>query len=289
MSVVAERLRAAPPRSWLFVPALKAPEWIEKAAAAGADAIIVDLEDATAPGDKDRARDVVRGLALAERERPLIVVRVNAGPERRDADVAAAVESGASAMVLPKADSAEDVLAAVRALGAAPLAVIPMIESAGGLLRAAEIAAAHERVGGLAFGSWDFAADIGATPGPEGEEVAYARAAVVVAAGSAGVGAIDTPWLELNDHEGAGRDAERARRLGYVGKMCVHPGQVGHVNRAFTPSADEVRRATGIVDALERASRDGSGVTTYEGRMIDRPLAVAARRVLARATMAQER
>ena len=104
-----ERLRAAPPRTWLFVPALRAPEWLPKAVATGADAIIVDLEDATAPDEKDRARDVVRGLQLGG-DRPWMFVRVNPTPDGRFlADVAAAVQAGASGIVLPKGSHPEDV------------------------------------------------------------------------------------------------------------------------------------------------------------------------------------
>ncbi|MGH2377610.1 MAG: CoA ester lyase, partial [Candidatus Limnocylindria bacterium] len=106
---------------------------------------------------------------------------------------------------------------------------------------------------------------------------------VVVAAAAAGVAAIDTPWLDLGDADGAGREADRARRLGFSGKLAIHPKHVGPINAAFTPGEDEVKRARGIVAALNAAIANGSGVATYEGRMVDRPLALSARRVLARA------
>lgn len=290
MSETVERLRRAPPRSWLFVPALKAKEWIPKAAAAGADAVILDLEDATAPAEKERAREFVRTLQLsgapdassgsaADVQRPSIFVRVNLDPETLEVELSAAAQSGAVGIVIPKVDRPGMVV------GAAwhGLALVPMIESARGLLRSAEIAAAHEQVAAIAFGSFDFAADVGAVISKEGTELAHARAMVVVAAAAAGVAAIDTPWLDLGDPHGAGSEAERARRLGFSGKLAIHPKQVGPINAAFTPSDDEVRRARGIVEALDAAIAGGSGVATYEGRMVDRPLALAARRILARA------
>jgi citrate lyase subunit beta/citryl-CoA lyase len=296
MTETVERLRRAPPRSWLFVPALKAKEWIPKAAAAGADAVIVDLEDATAPAEKERAREFVRTLQLsgmpdassgsaADVQRPSIFVRVNTDPETLEVELSAAAQSGAVGIVIPKVDRPGMVV------GAAwhGLALVPMIESARGLLRAAEIAAAHEQVAAIAFGSFDFAADIGAIISKDGDELAYARAMVVVAAAAAGVAAIDTPWLDLGDPDGAGREAERGRRLGFSGKLAVHPKQVRPINAAFVPSDDEVKRARGIVEALDAAIAAGNGVATYEGRMVDRPLALAARRVLARAELARGR
>ncbi|MGH2378936.1 MAG: aldolase/citrate lyase family protein, partial [Candidatus Limnocylindria bacterium] len=187
MSEAVERLRAAPPRSWLFVPALRAREWIPKAAAAGADAVIVDLEDATAPSEKERARELVRTLQLSggpdassganvDVQRPVIFVRVNADPETLEVELAAAAQSGAAGIVIPKVDAPGMVV------GAAwhGLALVAMIESARGLLHSAAIAAAHEQVAAIAFGSFDFAADVGAVISADGAEFAHARAQVVV-------------------------------------------------------------------------------------------------------------
>jgi len=296
VSQTVDRLRAAPPRSWLFVPALKAREWIPKAAAAGADAVIVDLEDATAPAEKERAREFVRDLQLSDapdasegsatnEQRPWIFVRVNLDPETLELELSAAARSGAVGIVIPKVDAPGMVV------GAAwhGLALVPMIESARGLIRAAEIAAAHEQVAAIAFGSFDFAADIGAVVSKDGREIEHARQMVVVAAAAAGVASIDTPWLDLTDADGAGEEAARVRRLGFSGKLAIHPKHVAPINAAFTPSEEEVRHARGIVEALDAAIAKGSGVATFEGRMVDRPLALAARRVLARADLARGR
>ncbi|MDE3112849.1 MAG: CoA ester lyase [Chloroflexota bacterium] len=280
-----EDLRRAPPRSWLFVPALRAPEWIPKAVASGADALIVDLEDATAPDEKDRARDVVRGLGLAHGQRsPVMAVRVNSGPrERHEADLRAAVDSGASAVLLPKIEEPEE----VRAAGWTGLAMVVMIETAKGLLRAADIATAHDHLVALAFGSFDLSAELGAAPSREGIELLYARSHVVTAAAAAGAAAIDTPWVDIKDAEGCAREAAAARRLGFSGKLAIHPSHVASINAAFSPSDDEIADAEALLAAFDKAVAAGAGVATYQGRMIDRPLALAARRVLARAGLAR--
>lgn len=268
------------------MPALRAPEWLPKAAASGADGIVIDLEDATAPDEKDRARALVRGLRLGPVERPVVVVRVNGDPpDRHDADLRAAVESGARVVMLPKVDGPD----VVRAAAVYGLALAPMIETARGLLHAADIAAAHALVGALVFGSFDLAADIGASPSSDGTELLYARSHIVIAAAAAKIGAIDAPWVDLTDMDGAGREAAQARRLGLIGKLAIHPAQVGPINAAFTPSEQDVADARGLVDAFEAALQAGRGIATYRGRMIDRPLALAARRVLARAAVAGRR
>lgn len=280
-----EDLRRAPPRTWLFVPALRAPEWLPKAVASGADALIVDLEDATAPDEKDRARDVVRGLGLERGQRaPVMVVRVNSAPrERHEADLRAAVDSGASAVILPKIEEPDE----VRAAAWTGLAIVVMIETAKGLLRSAEIATAHGHVAALAFGSFDLSAELGAAPSPDGTELLYARSHLVTAAAAAGAAAIDTPWVDLKDTDGLGREAAAARRLGFSGKLAIHPSHVAAINAAFSPSDEEVADAEGLLAAFDRAVAGGTGVATYKGRMIDRPLALTARRVLARAGLAR--
>lgn len=271
-------LRKTPLRTWLFVPALRAPEWLPKAKATGTDAIIVDLEDATAPDEKERAREVVRGLYLGG-ESPLVFVRVNPTPEARlSADVAAAARAGASGIVLPKASSADD----VRCVSAAAVAILVQVETARGVLRALELAEADPRVMGLAFGAEDLSADLGVARTRDIGEFATARALVALAAAAAGVSAIDTPWLDLGDPDGARGEAYAARQLGFTGKFVIHPSHVAAVNAAFTPDEQETERARRIVEAFDAAVADGNGIAKLDGRMIDRPVIVAARRVLAR-------
>ncbi len=292
-----EQLKRTPPRSWLFVPALKAVDWLPKAIAAGADAVILDLEDATAPAEKDRARDVVRGLRLERLAAPpaappAVVVRVNSSPPELDADIAAAVAAGADGVILPKVRGPFQVRRCARFLeeaeGAAGtdrrLAVLPMIETPRAVLLALEIAEAHERVAGLMFGGGDLSAEWGARRTREGGELAVARAHVALAAAAAEIAAIDTPWTDLADPAGARDEARRVRDMGFTGKFAIHPAQVVPIHEGFAPSEDEVADARGLVDAFERAVAAGDGVTTYKGRMIDKPDALQAERVLSRAT-----
>lgn len=276
---VCEKLRAAPPRTWLFVPALRAPEWLPKAVATGADAIIVDLEDATAPDEKDRARDVVRSQRLGG-DRPWMFVRVNPTPDGRFlADVAAAVQAGASGIVLPKGSRPEDVRHVPREVSA----ILVQIETARGVLRALDLAEADPRVIGLGFGGEDLSADLGVARTREIGEFPTARSLVGLAAAAAGVSAIDTPWFDLGDPEGAGREARAARQLGFSGKFVIHPSHVAAVNEAFVPTDEEATRAKRIIGAFDAAVAAGSGVAKLDGRMIDMPVVVSARRVLARA------
>lgn len=288
---VAERLRAAPPRTWLFVPALRAPEWLPKAIATGTDAVIVDLEDATAPDEKDRAREVVRGLSLGGEpagrrsseggsEDPWVFVRVNPAPEERFlADVAAAVAARASGIVLPKGSGPEE----VRRVPAEVPAILVQIETARGVLRALDLADADPRVIGLGFGGEDLSADLGIARTRELGEFATARSLVALAAAAAGVSAVDTPWLDLADAAGAGREARAARQLGFSGKFVIHPSHVAAVNAAFTPTDEETARSRRIIEAFDAALATGSGIAKLDGRMLDMPVVVSARRVLARA------
>ncbi|MGI8877923.1 MAG: HpcH/HpaI aldolase/citrate lyase family protein [Candidatus Limnocylindria bacterium] len=284
-TTTAEQLRASPPRTWLFVPALRAPEWIPKAVATGTDAVIVDLEDATAPDEKERAREVVRGLRLGG-ESPWMFVRVNPVPDERFlADVAAAVAAGAPGIVLPKGARPDD----VRRVPADVSAILVQIETARGVLRALDLADADPRVIGLGFGGEDLSADLGVARTREIGEFPTARALVGLAAAAAGVSAIDTPWFDLGDAAGAGREARAARQLGFSGKFVIHPSHVGAVNAALTPTAEETTGARRIIEAFDAAVVSGSGIAKLDGRMIDMPVVVSARRVLALAERGSQR
>ncbi len=285
-----EELKRTPPRTWLFVPALRAPEWIPKATASGADAIIVDLEDATAPDEKERARAVVQRLAIAPRERPAIVVRVNSSPPELELDIAAAVAAGADGVILPKVQGLWQVRRCSRSLEEAEtanktaraLAILPMIETARAVWRALDIADADRRVVSLMFGGGDLSAVVGWTRTREGGELVVARTLVVMAASAAGIGAVDTPWLDIKDVAGLRAEARAVRDMGFTGKFAIHPSHVVPIHEAFAPSEEEVSDARGLIEAFERGVAAGTGVTTYKGRMIDRPDALQAERVLAR-------
>ncbi len=287
----AERLRAAPPRSWLFVPAMHATDWLPKAFASGADAVIVDLEDATAPADRERAREIVGSLHLAVGDRPTVFVRVNAPGPDLEPDIVAAAASGADGIVVPKVERADDVRRVVallvdaeaRANRTDPLAIVPMIETPRAVLRALDIADSDPRLAGLAFGAGDLAALAGLTRTAAGGEIALARGLVALAAAAAGVGAIDTPFLDIANLAGLRADAAEAATAGFTGKLAIHPTHAAVVNQAFTPTSAAVTEARKLLDAFERGVAAGSGAIRYKGRMIDNPDAAHARRILSRA------
>lgn len=284
-------LRRFPPRSWLFVPALRSAEWLPKAVATGADAVIVDLEDATAPSERTRARRVVAGLGIEPRERPAVVVRVNASPPDLDEDIAAAVRSGADGVVLPKVQGPFQVRRCERFLDEAgagkDVAICAMVETPRAVLRGLELVDASERLVALLFGGGDLSAEVGWRRTVEGKELALARSLLVLAAAGAGIAAVDTPWLDIADLEGLRAETSLVRDMGFSGKMAIHPSHVAPIHQAFAPSEAELAEARGLLEAFEASLAAGSGVTTYRGRMIDRPDALQAERVVARARLAR--
>ena len=271
------------PRSYLFVPADR-PERIAKALASGADAVIVDLEDAVAPDAKAGARAALAqwlaGAANAPHQPHVpLFVRTNApGSEWFADDLALCGRSAAvSGVMLPKAERVAD-LDAVR--HAAPgRALIPLIETAEGFdqLRALAGATGVQR---LAFGSIDFQLDLGISAGDEGDGTAllFFRSQLVLASRLASLlPPIDGVTPALDDDAPVLRDAQAARRLGFGAKLCIHPRQVAAVNAGFTPSDAEVDWARRVVAAVERS---GGAAVAVDGKMVDRPVLLRARAVL---------
>jgi citrate lyase subunit beta/citryl-CoA lyase len=283
-------LRDRAPRSLLFVPADRVGELLQKAARAGPDAIIVDLEDAILPDRRDAARRAIgRALETTDTGVPLLV-RVNAPstPWFID-DVAAVAELAGVGVVLPKVDGPNDMERLVRtwqAMTPRDLVAVALVETARGVLAAEAIAATHPAVVGLAFGAEDLAAQVGLRRSRGGREILFARSRVVLATAAAGRWAVDTPCLEIARPDVVRREAELAAGLGFAGKLVVHPSQVEPVNAAFQPTGAEIERAQRVVAAAAEAEAGGRGVGVVDGRMIDRPLLAAARRILERGTRA---
>lgn len=261
--------------TWLFVPGSR-PDRFAKAAASGADEVICDLEDAVAPGEKEQARaDVVAWL----RGGGSAWVRLNAvGTRWHDDDVAALAEcAGLRGLVVPKAES-PSALAALAAEVPGPDRLVALVESAIGVLRAADLAACPG-VGRLAFGSIDFALDVDATE--DDDSLLLARSTLVLASRAGGRAApLDGVTTALDDPEALAADARRARRLGFGGKLCVSPRQVPVVAAQFRPSDLEVDWARRVVAAAD----GGTGVVATAGEMVDRPVLERAQRILAAAS-----
>ena len=257
-------------RSLLFVPGSR-PERFDKALAAGAGAVIVDLEDAVPPTDKDRARAAV--AAWLDAVHP-VVLRINAADTPWFADdLALCGHAGVSAVMLPKAERSET-LATVRDAGARTL--LPLVESAAGMAALANIAAVPG-VERLVFGSIDLQVDLGWRDALEDDLLPF-RAQLVLASRLAGIGApIDGVSTAIDDEARLREDVLRARRLGFAGKLCIHPKQVVGVNRWFAPSDDEIAWARRVLDA---AAASGGAAIAVDGKMVDKPVLLRAEAIL---------
>jgi citrate lyase subunit beta / citryl-CoA lyase len=277
-------------RSLLFVPGSRA-DMMHKAPQYGADALILDLEDGVAPEAKAVARDRVAAALDAEFADGLpVFVRVNGTASGLlEEDLTQALRSRVDAVCLPKAGSPEEIegldarLQTLEDRWGSPrgrLRIVPMIETARGVLNAAAIARGP-RVAAVGFGAEDYTADIGVARTREGEELRFARAAVSLAAHGAGVEPLDGIYAEFRDLEGLRADTISARTLGYTGKMVIHPTQIGTVHLVFAPSAADVDRARRIVAAFEQARARGTGIAVVDGAMVDRPVVLRAQRTLA--------
>jgi citrate lyase subunit beta/citryl-CoA lyase len=260
-------------RSFLFVPGNR-PDRFDKAWNAGADAVILDLEDAVPAERKTAARQAVASW-LSE-DRP-VFVRINGSATGEFCDdVAALTRPGLAGVLLPKAERRAEI-AALSIMLPETARIIPIVESALGVWNALELASAP-RVCRLAFGSLDFMLDTGI--GGEGEELLYARARIVLASRVAGIlPPLDGVTTALEDEGRLAADVERSRRLGFGGKLCIHPRQIEAVHRGFAPSAAEVSWAKRVVEAVHSARE---GAIRLDGEMVDRPVIERAKAILDR-------
>lgn len=273
-------------RSLLFVPGDR-PERFGKAMASGADAVILDLEDAVAPSAKGRARDAVAALlAGAGGDRTAlcaIFVRINPLETADIADDLAAA-AGADAIVLPKAEGAESVLRLDALLGQPDTLILPIAtETPKAVFQLGTYAGSSKRLCGLTWGAEDLPAAIGAATSrePDGRftpPYQIVRAMALFAAHAAGVAALDTVYPALDDADGLAAYAARAARDGFTGMLALHPAQIDAINSAFTPSAAAIEAARRIVEAFAHAP--GAGALQVDGRMVDAPHLKQAQRML---------
>ena len=278
-------------RSLLFVPATSARK-IDKAYAGSADGVIVDLEDAVAIAEKPAARAALAAIVGIPRPRPTWV-RINATTTPFCyQDLLTVCIAGIAGIVLPKVESAEEVrtvdwvltqIEAERQLPSGGILVMGIIETARGLVSVDAIAAAAPRLRRLMFGAVDLAADLSIDLGDDTGATTQARFAVACASRAAGLAApMDTAYTDIPNVDGLRATAERACGLGYSGKSCIHPQQVEVVNAVFTPTAREIAWARRVVDAFAVAEAKGLAAVTLDGQMLDYPVVLRARRLLAR-------
>jgi len=257
------------PRSYLFVPGNR-PERFDKALASGADAVIIDLEDAVPPESKAEARAALARWLAPDRE---VVVRINApGTLWFGEDVALCALAGVAAVMVPKAERVADLQRIATVAVGSPL--LPLIETASGFDNARALASV-EGVQRLVFGSIDFQLDLGMQG--DDELVAF-RSQLVLVSRLARLGPpADGVTTSIDDVEAVERDTARARRLGFGAKLCIHPRQVEAVNRGFAPTAQELAWARRVLDAAAQAN--GAAVA-LDGRMIDRPVMLRAQAIV---------
>lgn len=289
-----------PMRSLMFVPGHR-ERMVQRALGLGEfrtgqlDVAILDLEDGVPAASKEDARRLVAdmlGRASQGGNGPLRYVRIRrALSDEGAADLDAIVGPGLDGVMAPKVRRADEIAWLADQLDTrerdaniphGAVRIIPSIESAAALLEAPRIAAAGDRVVGLAFGSEDFALDLGLPITREAEalELLYARSATVVAATAARRLSFDGIFPDIHDAFGLRADSLRARRLGFTGKTLIHPGQIETVNETFSPTTDEVEHARRVVAAYEDATAHGAGAVALDGQMLDAPVVERARRIL---------
>jgi citrate lyase subunit beta/citryl-CoA lyase len=275
-----------PRRSVLYMPGAN-ERALEKARTIETDALILDLEDSVAPDAKAEARERVCAAATSGaygyRE---IVIRTNGlGTEWHEADFAAAAKAGPDAVLVPKVDSAEEVLQLVAALEAAGAPehtkLWAMIETPIAFLHVEEIAAAHERLTVLVMGVNDLVNETYARHVPGRAPVLASLSLAILAARAAGKVILDGVYNDVKNEEGFLAEAQQGRDFGFDGKTLIHPSQVAPANAAFAPSEDEVEHAKVVIAAFEEAQAAGKGVVTVNGRMIENLHVRDAERILA--------
>jgi citrate lyase subunit beta/citryl-CoA lyase/(S)-citramalyl-CoA lyase len=264
-------------RSLLFVPGNR-PERFEKALAAGASAVVIDLEDAVPVAQKAEARATVCAYLKGYRGALRLGVRVNSvfsADGVRDLAALSDIGRPPHILMLPKVRGADEIQISVEALGISKLSVVPIVESALGLRNCWEIAAAGG-VEAVLFGAIDLAADIGGEP--SWEAMLFARSRLAAACAAANGQLLDVPSIDINDDAGLRETTLKARALGFTGRACIHPRQVPVVNAAFQPSEAEVAQARRVIKALDDAK--GAAVQ-LDGKMVELPVIRSAHRVLA--------
>lgn len=272
------------------------PKVLAKGTTAGADSVILDLEDSVAPAQKDAARIMVRyALEHVHWGSAEVLVRVNPMTTEYGPEDIRAIGHLVDGVVVPKCESKADVLQvdalleeveAEHGLPTGKVGIVPLIETAKGVLNAYEVAIASPRNVSLAFGAEDYTADVGGLRTRDGVAMIYARSKIVAAAKAAGIQASDTVFGDFRDEEGLYNESKQAAEMGFDGKGAIHPKQLPIIIDAFTPDDKAIEKSQKIMGAIKKAEDEGSGVAALGGKMIDAPVRARAEKVLALARAA---
>ena len=274
-------------RSRLYLPGNE-PKFFINAGLHRPDAIILDLEDSVAPSEKNAAqllvRNALRSVDFYGAER---MVRINQLP-RGLADLNYIVPHNVHVILIPKCESSRQIIEVEEEINKLKnkhnikneIYLMPIIESALGVIKAFEIVSASKNICALAIGLEDYTADIGTQRTIEGRESFFARSAMINAAKAAGVQAIDTVFSDVSDMEGLRQSVYEAKSLGFEGKGCIHPRQIKIIHEAFAPTKEEIEKAQKIIEAFKEAEKKGLGVVSLGTKMIDPPVVKKAQKII---------
>lgn len=277
-------------RSMLFLPG-NTPNMLVNGNCLGADSVILDLEDAVSPAEKDSARILVRNtIRYMDFSSCEVIVRINSvDTDYWKEDLQEIIPQKPDMIMLPKSSSAEYILTAdafitelENGLGweKNTVKLMPLIETAAGVENAFQIAKASERVTALFLGAEDLTKDLRCVRTKEGREIEYARSRLVVAARAAKIDVYDTPFTDVNDDKGVYADASYAKALGFSGKAAISPRHVEAINAVFSPTQAEVDYAYEVMAAIEEGMRLGKGAVSLRGKMIDAPVVARAKQTI---------
>jgi len=278
-------------RTMLFIPGNN-PSMLQNGGVFGADSVILDVEDAVAPGEKDAARLLVaHALRNVDYGRSETVVRINTLDTFGKEDIRAIVPCEPDLLLIPKVETCADIKEALSLVieaeqpGQKPVNLVALLETPRGIAEAYNIAQADKRVVAIALGAEDYTAALGANRTKAGTEIFTARTIVVNAAAAAGIQSIDTPFTDANDEEGLLEDTIVAKQLGFKGKLSINPRQIDVIHSVFNPTAHDIDWAEQVIEAIRRAEAEGSGVASLNGKMVDAPVVNRAERILHLARM----
>jgi len=261
-------------RSRLYLPG-NTPKFFFNAGLYYSDGVIFDLEDSVAPEKKDEARTLVRNAIIAgDYGKSEIMLRINQLPLGLK-DLEAVVGFGVDTVLVPKCESADEIQqidAKIKELTDKQIYIMPIIESAMGVMKAFEIATASENIVALTIGLEDYTADLGVQRTFEGKESEFARNMLVNAAKAAGIQAIDSVFSDVENMEALYENAQRSKAMGFDGMGCIHPRQIDVIHQAFAPTEKEIEKAKKIILAFNQAKKEGKGVISLNSKMIDPPV-----------------
>ena len=278
-----DRLR----RSRLYVPGNQ-PKKILNAGTYSPDCIILDLEDSVPPNEKDKARIIIRNaLRMADFQGAERMVRINSG-EDGFTDLEFIIAQNVHAILIPKVESCDQIVRINNTINEIlkvcgreePVFIIPIIESAHGVLNALEIAESSPNIIGLTIGLEDYTADLGINKTITGEESFFARSMVLHAAKATGIQALDSVHGDFRDEKSLRRSVRESKALGFVGVGCIHPNQIIPIHEEFSPSDIEISKAKEIIKGFDLAVANGTGVFELDGKMIDAPVVERAKQTI---------